>query len=437
MIAQSNHSLNWTRNVKVRPKILLPKSIMQLKKIISKKNFIAAGNQRSFGDNSINSNLVISMKSFNKVISFNKRKGVIEIQSGVILKNILNLIIKEGWFIPVTPGTKYVSIGGMIANNVHGKNILKNQIKYYVKEIKLLTTNKKIITCSQNKNKKFFEMTIGGFGLTGFILSAKIKLKKINSIYIKQKITEFSNYSEFFNLLKKLNKYEYNVTWIDHFKLNKIKGLCYFGNHIKDSSLTNETIFIKEKEVGLLNFLLLKTFTQNYYLIKIIKFFFRKLKKIFYKETSNLIDFFYPQDRFLNWNKIYGKRGFFQVQFLTSEKDFINILNKISNFFIKEKVFSTFTIIKKFNEKGKYLNFYGRGLSISMDIPINSRFIKAKIFLNNLFKEFNVKINFSKDFICDKKFLEKNNEYIKFKKNLNFINHNRKLNSLFSKRLNL
>ena len=153
---------------------------MQLKKIISKKNFIATGNQRSFGDNSINSNLVISMKSFNKVVSFNKRKGVIEIQSGAILKNILDLIIKEGWIIPVTPGTKYVSIGGMIANNVHGKNILKNQIKYYVKEIKLLKANKKIITCSQTKNKKIFETTIGGFGLTGFILSAKIKLKKIN-----------------------------------------------------------------------------------------------------------------------------------------------------------------------------------------------------------------------------------------------------------------
>jgi len=437
VITQSNHSLNWTRNVKVRPKILYPKNIMELKKAIGKKNLIAVGNQRSFGDNSINSNLVVSMKSFNKVMSFDKRKGVIEIQSGAILKNILNLIIKEGWFIPVTPGTKYVSIGGMIANNIHGKNILKNQIKYYVKEIKLLKTNKKIITCSQTKNKKIFETTIGGFGLTGFILSAKIKLKKINSIYIKQKITEFSNYSEFFNLLKKLDKYEYNVTWIDDLQLNKIKGLCYFGNHIGGISLNDEIISIKEKDIGLLNFLLLKIFTQNYYLIKITKFFFRKLKKIFYKERSNLFDFFYPQDRFLNWNKIYGKNGFFQVQFLIGEKDFINILNKISNFFIKEKVFSTFTIIKKFNEKGKYLNFYGRGLSISMDIPINSRFTKTKTFLNNLFKEFNVKINFSKDFICDRKFLKKNNEYIKFKKNLNFINRDRKLNSRFSKRLNL
>ena len=435
--SQLNYSLNWSRNVKVKPKILFPKNITQLKKIISKKKFITAGNQRSFGDNAINSSLIISMKNFNKVISFNKKKGIIEIQSGTILKDILSLITKEGWFIPVTPGTKYVSIGGMIANNVHGKNTFKNQIKYHVEKIKLLTTNKKFITCSQNKNKKIFETTVGGFGLTGFILSAKIKLKKINSIYIKQEIKEFENYNEFFNLSKKSNKYEYNVFWIDDFKLNKIKGLCYFGNHIKDNSLTKKKISFKEKEIGLLNFLILRTFTQNYYLIKIIKFFFRKLKKIFYTETSDLVNFFYPQDHFLNWNRIYGKNGFFQVQFLIKKKNFIHILNRISHFFIKEKVFSTFTIIKQFNEKGKYLNFYGKGLSISMDIPINFKFLKIKFFFNELFKEFKVKINFSKDFICDKKFLEKNTEYIKFKKNLSLFNHKKKFNSLFSKRLNL
>ena len=143
--------------------------------------------------------------------------------------------------------------------------------------------------------------------------------------------------------------------------------------------------------------------TQKYYLLKITNFFFRKLKKIFYKKKSNFTDFFYPQDKFINFNKIYGKKGFFQVQFLTQKRDFVDILSEISTFFKKEKVFSTFTIIKKFNEKGKYLNFYGKGLSVSMDIPINSKFLKTKNFLNNLFSEFKIKINFSKDFICTPK----------------------------------
>ena len=104
----------------------------------------------------MNSSLIVSMKNFNQVVDFNKREGIIEVQSGALLKNILSLILNEGWCIPVTPGTKYVSIGGMIANNIHGKNILNNQIKNHVVEIKILTPKKEIINCSKNENQDFF-----------------------------------------------------------------------------------------------------------------------------------------------------------------------------------------------------------------------------------------------------------------------------------------
>ncbi len=438
MESQSNFSLNWSGNVKANPKILYPKNLEELKKVTDEKNFIIAGNQRSFGDNSVNSSLIVSMKNFNQVVDFNKREGVIEVQSGALLKNILSLILNEGWCIPVTPGTKYVSIGGMIANNIHGKNILNNQIKNHVVEIKILTPKKEIINCSKNENQDFFEMTIGGFGLTGCILSAKIKLKKITSFFIEQEVKEFKSYNEFFSLLKKSDGYEYNVNWIDSFDSSQIKGLCYFGKHFTENNeISKEKISFKEKKIGLLNLISLKIFTQNYYLIKITKFIFRKLKKFFYKKISSFDDFFYPQDYFVNWNKIYGSDGFFQAQFLVKEKDFIHILGRISNFFTKEKNFSTFVIIKKFDEEGKYLNFYGQGFSISMDIPINSKFLKTKEFLNNIFKEFEIKINFSKDSICSKQIIEKKKEYTEFKDALNSINPERKLNSLFSNRLKI
>ena len=437
MKSQSNFSLNWSGSVKANPEMLYPKNLEELKKITDEKNFIIAGNQRSFGDNSVNSKLIVSMKNFNQVVDFDKTEGIIEAQSGVLLKNILNLIIKEGWFIPVTPGTKYVSIGGMIANNVHGKNTLNNQIKYYAEEVKILTTKKEIINCSKNENQDFFDMVVGGFGLTGCILSVKIKLKKINSIFMEQEIEEFKSYDEFFSLLKKSSSYEYNVNWIDNFNSGQIKGLCYFGSHATGGKEVKKEFIFREKKMGLLNFLFLKIFTQNYYLIKISKFIFRKLKKIFYKKISNFDDFFYPQDYFIDWNKIYGSNGFFQVQFLIKEKDFINILNRISTFFTKEKTFSTLTVIKQLDEKGKYLNFYGQGFSISMDIPINSKFLKTKEFLNNIFKEFEIKINLSKDSICSKQVIEQKREYIEFKNALNSINPERKLNSLFSNRLKI
>ena len=128
---------------------------------------------------------------------------------------------------------------------------------------------------------------------------------------------------------------------------------------------------------------------------------------------------------------------FFQVQFLVSKKNFIKVLNEISIFFIKEKIFSTFIIIKKFDEKGKYINFYGKGFSISMDIPKNSKFLKTKTFLNYLFGKFNARINFAKDLIYNHKNFKKNKDYIKFKKDLRIADPNNKLNSFFSKRLNL
>ena len=126
---------------------------------------------------------------------FDKKNGVIEIESGLLLKDLLPIITQEGWFIPVTPGTKYVSLGGMVANNIHGKNTYKNQIKYYIKKIKLITVNKKIILCSKKKNKKIFDLTIGGYGLSGIILTITLKLRKIYSVNMDQKIVEFKNFT--------------------------------------------------------------------------------------------------------------------------------------------------------------------------------------------------------------------------------------------------
>ena len=121
---------NWGRNIHINPKRFSPKNYSELKNIINKKSFIVHGNQRSYGDTCLNKNLVVSMKNFNQIKYFDKKNGIIEIESGMILKDLLPIIIEKNWFIPVTPGTKYVSLGGMIANNVHGKNIYRNQIKY-------------------------------------------------------------------------------------------------------------------------------------------------------------------------------------------------------------------------------------------------------------------------------------------------------------------
>ena len=154
---KTNHiNSNWGNSVKTYPKVYRPENTKEIIKIIKKKkNFTIQGNGRSYGDVSLNFQNLIKTEKLNKILNFDKKKGIIEVESGLLLIDLLKTILALGWFIPVTPGTKYVSIGGMVANNVHGKNVNKNQLKYYINQIKLLNLQGKIITSSNRKIKKF------------------------------------------------------------------------------------------------------------------------------------------------------------------------------------------------------------------------------------------------------------------------------------------
>ena len=126
---------NWGRNIHIIPKRLSPKNYNELKKIINKKSFIVHGNQRSYGDVCLNKDLMVSMTNFNQIKYFDEKKGIIEVESGMLLRDLLPIIIKKGWFVPVTPGTKYVSFGGMVANNVHEKILIKTRLAFMSKKL--------------------------------------------------------------------------------------------------------------------------------------------------------------------------------------------------------------------------------------------------------------------------------------------------------------
>ena len=437
MISKQNFFFNWGRNARINPKQIQPKNLLDLKKATNKKSFITIGNRRSFGDVALNNKLIISMKNFNKIIRFDDKKGIIELQSGILVKEVLSIIVKKGWFFSVTPGTKYVSIGGMVANNVHGKNSRKNQIRFYIKKIKLLTLNKKIVLCSLKNNKKIFDLTIGGFGLTGIILSVTLKLKKISSFYMNQRIVEFNTFNEFFNEAKKINNFQYSVSWISRFTNNKISGLWFLSNHSNlKKNYSNFEIF-NEKKIGIISYFILKLITSNRYISSLSNYFYKTYKKHFYKKIVRYDECFYPQDHFIDWNKAYGKNGFFQFQFLVPEKNFKGILSKIYLFFKEEGLFSSFMVLKKMNEKGKYLNYVGSGYSISMDFPINNKFDLLKHFLNEIVKVNKLKVNFAKDLITDASNAHNYKEFKMFKKDVATLNKKRKINSFFSRRINI
>ena len=437
MSSKPKSFFNWGRNIRINPKQIKPKNLFDLKKAVSKKSFITTGNQRSFGDVALNDKLIISMRNFNKIIQFDDKKGIIELQSGILLKELLPIIVEKGWIFPVTPGTKYVSIGGMVANNIHGKNTRKNQIKFYVKKIKLLTSNKKIVSCTLKNNKKVFDLTIGGFGLTGIILSVTIQLRKISSFYLKQKIVKFNTYDEFFNGAKKVSNFQYSVSWIHRFTNRKISGLWFFADHLNVKKSYSNFKMFNEKKIVIISYLILSLITNNVFFSRLSNYFYKTYKKHFYKKIVRYDECFYPQDHFIDWNKAYGKNGFFQFQFLVPEKNFKGILSKIYLFFKEEGLFSSFMVLKKINEKGKYLNYVGSGYSISMDFPINNKFDLLKHFLNEIVKVNKLKVNFAKDLITDASNAHNYKEFKMFKKRVATLNKKRKINSFFSRRINI
>ena len=146
MKSKTSFNLNWTKNTKFKAKIFYPEKIDEVKSFAKKTNIIFAGNQRSFGDNAINKRKIVSLKERKKIIFYDKNKGLITAESGILLSEILKVIVPDGWILPVMPGSKYVSVGGIIANNVFGKNTKKNQLKYHIKEIKLILENGKVVT---------------------------------------------------------------------------------------------------------------------------------------------------------------------------------------------------------------------------------------------------------------------------------------------------
>jgi len=333
----------------------------------------------------------------------------------------------------VMPGSKYVTVGGIISNNVIGKNSEKNQLKYYIKEIKLLTSKNKILTCSKNSNKDIFDLTVGGFGLTGTIISAKLILKKIKNQLINVNTVKFKNLEDFKKNASK--KSRFSVAWIDSHSLNDggFKGLFYSGDYNK--SVKNNSSFIyKNKRMNLLEKIFLSLYIDSFIFSKIINFFYLN---IYIKKKNVFFDkFYFPQDKWLDFNNCY-KNGFFQVQFLISEKKLKPVVKEISTFFRKNTIKSTFIILKKVNEIGKYLNFYGKGYSLSFDFEKNKNYNKMKEFFNKLIYNHNLKLNFSKDSISHHKIFKNDIEFKKFIKNIKLIDKKKFYNSEFSKRLKI
>lgn len=376
---------NFSFTKSINTKILYPKNLYELKKYIKKK-FSIIGNLRSYGDTALGRYKHVSLLNFKKIINFDKQKKIIEVEAGLLLSNLLKYTLKHNLVLPCMPGCKYVTIGGMIANNISGKLIKKNRIKYFIQSLKIINDKGKMIECSKSKNKKLFELTIGGKGRTGPIMSAVINLRKISSDKFIEKNISFKNFLEFKKNLIFLKKYNYCVVWLD-FSSILFKGVFFFGNHLKEKK---NNLSFNFKDINLPNFLLLiiSRLVTSHLFVKLFNFAFFQKINFSPNRVVGINSFLFPQNKIKNWNWIFKNYGFIQFQIYFK----ISKLNKIVNFLkinlLKKNIYSNFAVLK----------FHGiNQVSLSLDFPIKKNKNEINNFINEFVNKYQLEVELSKD----------------------------------------
>lgn len=380
---------NWGNFPVVEKEIKSEDTLQKIKDFVQNNNeIIARGNGRCYGDASLSEH-IFSTKRLNKLISFDRLNGIIECESGVLLSEILEVIVQQGYFLYVTPGTKFISVGGAIASDVHGKNHhAEGCFSEYVISFSLLNENGEVLICSRTENTDKFWATIGGMGLTGIILSAKFKLKNIETAYIRQESIKAENLDEIFKLFDESEDWTYNVAWIDCLQKGKNIGrsILMRGEHAfkhqLPSKLQEKPLRLKKK-LNLTVPFYFPNFVLNNLTVRIFNFlYFNKQTK---KEVKNNVDyetFFYPLDIANDWNKIYGKGGFIQYQFVIPKEKGKEGMKEILETIAKSGNGSFLAVLKLFgkNNAEAYNSFPIEGYTLALDFKVNAK-------LKNLIKK--------------------------------------------------
>jgi FAD/FMN-containing dehydrogenase len=347
----------------------------KIKELAQKSQILIYGLGRSYGDSCLNSEgLLLDNTQHSHFLSFDETTGILKCQSGVTFDEIIQIFMPRGWFLPVTPGTKFVTVGGALANDVHGKNHHKSgSFGNHVLSFKLIKSTGESLICSEKENPEAFKATIGGLGLTGFIDWVEFRLIPNKTPYLNVETIQFSNLEEFLEIeAQTMSHFDYTVSWIDVLSkgANQGKGLFSRGsfcNHAEDYQGHKNKLSIP------LDF---PSFALNPYSVRAFNFAYynKQLSKIS-KIKQHYDPFFYPLDAIQNWNRIYGKNGFLQYQFVVPQEADAKTLRKIMSIIAEEKGASFLTVLKRFGDirsKGM-LSFPRPGLTYALDFPANAK----------------------------------------------------------------
>ncbi len=335
---------------------------------------LAYGYGRSYGDSCLNTGGALLDASFlRRFIAFDASTGVIRCEAGLTLGEILKVIVPRGYFLPVTPGTQYVSVGGAVANDIHGKNHHRaGTFGCHVVCFELLRSDGQRLVCSANENSDLFRATIGGLGLTGLILWAEFKIKPISSAWMCMEQLKLRCLDEFFEVSERFDRgFEYTVAWLDCMAGgNRLgRGLYLCGNH-------EDALRIQRKPAALGKSIRvcfdMPEWCLNALTIRLLNSFFYHAPRARHKKKHLMYDrFFFHLDCLRQWHRLYGKKGLLEYQFVVPDECAKKVITEILKRVQKSGEGSMLSILKRFGDRISpgMLSFPRPGLTMAMDFP--------------------------------------------------------------------
>ena len=330
--------------------------------------FLPFGNGRSYGDSCLNDGgVLVRTRRADRFISFDRERGTLHCEAGVLLDEILDLIVPAGWFLAVTPGTRLVTVGGAIANDVHGKNHHRTgTFGRHVQHLELLRSDQTRITCSPRDNPTWFAATVAGLGLTGIITAAQIALRPIAGPWIDLETIRFRNLDQFLQLTRDSDAgYEYTVAWIDC-RDGVGRGLFQRGNHAAQAGSPDRRQrpwnVPFRAPISAVNAATAGLFSTAHYWRQRCD---RQRSRVHYES------FFYPLDGILNWNRLYGPRGFYQYQCVIPTAAATEALQQLLQAIACSGAPTFLSVLKAFGsiESPGMLSFPAPGLTLAVDLP--------------------------------------------------------------------
>lgn len=375
---------------------------------------IPRGLGRCYGDSALNDQTVLSCLRMDHMLSFDESSGLLVAEAGVSLSDILDIFLPRGWFLPVTPGTKFVTLGGAVASDVHGKNHhVAGSFCDHVSWMDMLTASGEVVRCSRDRNEDLFLATCGGMGLTGVILRVALALTRVQSAFIRQETVKTANLTEIMDCFEASTDWTYSVAWIDCLATGEAMGrsIMMRGEHATYGDLSGKRarrpLYLANKSLPAvpfnfpgfaLNSLSVRAFNNLYY---------AKAKSGLHTSIVDANTFFYPLDAVPHWNRIYGSRGFTQYQFVlpleSSRQGLPTILKAIS----ASGLGSFLAVLKLFGRQDGLLSFPMEGYTLALDFPITEKLFRLLPELDAMVNDFGGRLYLTKDARMDQAMFEK------------------------------